>query len=182
MTALLRASTLFQIIFSDPLRWLAGKSGELDEWSIVSLGESLDATEEALTAIAADGSALLDPALDPFAAIAAKQPAFADWRKKRMERTQLAPDGKTPHTTLALALAEALSPKLQGNLDATPRVIALAQAMAQRGLQKLHCKKVLTMLGNCSTYHVRQLCSTAEAPTADPTAAPTATRWRWRTS
>ena len=99
-----------------------------------------------------------------------------------MERTQLAPDGKTPHTTLALALAEALSPKLQGNLDATPRVIALAQAMAQRGLQKLHCKKVLTMLGNCSTYHVRQLCSTAEAPTADPTAAPTATRWRWRTS
>jgi hypothetical protein len=62
-----------------------------------------------------------------------------------MERTQLAPDGKTPHATLALALAEALSPKLQGNLDATPRVIALAQAMAQRGLQKLHCKKVLTI-------------------------------------
>ena len=70
---------------------------------------SIDATEKALTAIAADGSALLDPTLDPFAAIAGAQPAFADWRKKRMERTQLVPDGKTPHATLALALAEVLS-------------------------------------------------------------------------
>ena len=35
MTAVLRVCTLFQIIFSDPMRWLAGKHEELKDFSIV---------------------------------------------------------------------------------------------------------------------------------------------------
>ena len=90
MVALLRVNTLFQIIFSSPLRWLAGCSGELDDWSIVSLGESLDSVETALISIAEDGHSLLDPSLDPFAGIALKQPKFATWRKERAERRRSA--------------------------------------------------------------------------------------------
>ena len=142
MVALLRVNTHFQIIFPSELRWLAGKSGDLTDWSIVSLGESLDAVEQALIAIAADGHALLDPSLDPFKEIAAKQPVFADWRAKRMARTWLAPDRKTPHACLAHALAEARSPEGQGNALATERVAALAEAMANSGLKKLRCTKV----------------------------------------
>lgn len=148
MVALLRVNTLFQIIFSSPLRWLAGCSGELDDWSIVSLGETLDSVETALISIAEDGHSLLDPSLDPFAGIAQKQLKFATWRKERAERTWLAHDGKTRHACVAEALSEARSPAGKGNAQATERVAALAEAMANAGLKKLRCKKVHT----CTKY------------------------------
>ena len=63
MTAVLRVCTLFQIIFSDPMRWLAGKHEELKDFSIVSCSRMLELAEEMFQAIAADGHALLDPPL-----------------------------------------------------------------------------------------------------------------------
>eukprot|EP00966_Prymnesium_polylepis_P207558 4807890-Prymnesium_polylepis.1 len=60
------------------MRWLTGKaSKELTGWSLASSSEMLDALDAALTSIAADGHALLDPHLDAFASIEAKQPRFA---------------------------------------------------------------------------------------------------------
>ena len=50
-------------------------------WSIVSSNDVLDLAYDAVVAIAADGHSLLDPSLDPFAPIAAKQPVFIDFYK-----------------------------------------------------------------------------------------------------
>eukprot|EP00966_Prymnesium_polylepis_P057635 1334570-Prymnesium_polylepis.1 len=84
MTALLRVNTLWKYVFSEPARWLAGKSGELTGWSIDSASDVLDQTEALMVAVAADGHTLLDPSFDPFASVAAAQPAaFAKWRTER---------------------------------------------------------------------------------------------------
>ena len=92
IVAQLRANTLWQIIITDPMRWLAGKSSKaLSSWSIVSSNDVLDMAYKAFEAIAADGHALLDPLLDPFAAIADKQPAFAKWRAEWQEQPPPSP-------------------------------------------------------------------------------------------
>jgi hypothetical protein len=83
MVALLRVCTLFKYLLTEPMRWLAGSgSKKLKDWSVVSSSEVLDFAETALVAIAADGHSLLDPSLDPFAAIAAKQPSFKSWQER----------------------------------------------------------------------------------------------------
>jgi len=93
MTAILRVCTLFQLIFSDPMRWLAGKHEELKDFSIISCSRMLELAEKMFQEIAADGHALLDPALDPFKEIADEQPLFRAWRVAREARVTKAPDG-----------------------------------------------------------------------------------------
>eukprot|EP00966_Prymnesium_polylepis_P103607 2398747-Prymnesium_polylepis.1 len=83
--------------------------------------------------VAADGHTLLDPSFDPFASIAAEQPAFAKWRCEQQLRTAEAPDG-TAHTLHADVLSEARSPAGAGNAQATERVVALAEKMANAAL------------------------------------------------
>ena len=127
MTALLRVNTLWKYVFSEPTRWLSGKSGKLKDWSIDSSSKVLDLVEQAMVAIAADGHTLLDPSFDPFASIAAEQQLFKDWRAKQMVRTVVAADG-TPHFIHARTLSEARSPtvKESGNGVATERVVQVA--------------------------------------------------------
>jgi hypothetical protein len=72
----------------------------------------LDAAERALIAIAADGSALLDPELDIFAAVAEEQPLFAMWRDRVANMEVKAADG-TKHKVFAAALDEARNPSQQ---------------------------------------------------------------------
>ena len=115
ITALLRVCTLWREIISAPMRWLTGKaSSALADWSNVSSNDVLDLTYDAMVSIAADGHSLLDPLLDPYAPIAAKQPAFKDWRDERAAHVMKAPDG-TAHCIYARALAEARSPEGKGN-------------------------------------------------------------------
>ena len=133
MTALLRTSTLVKLLLSEPWRWLCGKASKLQDWSAVKSSEVLDMVEEAFVEIAADGSKLFAPDFDPFASVAASQPAFAKWRKEQQERTVTAPDG-TPHRIYELVLAEARDPKQAGNVQATNTVVALAQRMANSAL------------------------------------------------
>ena len=68
------------------MRWLTGKASKsLKDWSNASSSEMWDQLDAALSSIAADGHALLDPHLDPFAAIEKVQPLFAKhlhYRKK----------------------------------------------------------------------------------------------------
>ena len=73
MTALLRTCTLFKLAIFEPMRWLTGKAGVMEDWSIVNSSGVLNDLEKALVAIAADGHTLLDPSLDPFAEIANKR-------------------------------------------------------------------------------------------------------------
>eukprot|EP00966_Prymnesium_polylepis_P035440 822972-Prymnesium_polylepis.1 len=79
MTVLLRVNTLSKYVFSEPARWLSGKTTKgLKDWSIDKSSGVLDLIEKAMVAVAADGHTLLDPYLyfDPFASVAAEQPAF----------------------------------------------------------------------------------------------------------
>ena len=89
--------------------------------------------------IAADGHSLLDPSLDPFAAIAAKQPLFAAWRAAEEQQTTKAFDG-TVHKCNRV-LAEARSPKGAGNALATEMVVELAEEMANAALDVMHCSR-----------------------------------------
>ena len=68
MVALLRVLTLFDLVWSRPMRFLNGAASSLDDWGSDNSAEVLDLTEKMMVAIAADGHALLDPSLDPCAA------------------------------------------------------------------------------------------------------------------
>lgn len=140
MVGLLRVCTLFKLVLTDAMRWLTGKAKKLDDWSIVSASRVLELAEEALVAIAADGRKLLDPTLDPFAEITAKQPLFAQWQRERMARTIKAPDG-TRHRMYERVLAEARSPEGKGNRQATAMTVTLAEKMATAALTAMHDAK-----------------------------------------
>ena len=100
---------------------------------MVESNEVLDMLYDCMVAIAADGSELLSPLLDPFLAVAFAQPKFAARRAERLQQTVRAPDG-TLHLSYELTLAEARTPKQKGGAQATPRVIELAQRMANGAL------------------------------------------------
>jgi hypothetical protein len=68
MVALLRVLTLFDLVWSRPMRFLNGAASKLDDWGSDNSAEVLDLTEKLMVAVAADGHALLDPSLDPCAA------------------------------------------------------------------------------------------------------------------
>jgi hypothetical protein len=140
MRALARVNTLWKLIITDAMRWLSGKANELKDWSLVSADRVLELAEAAFVAIAADGRKLLDPTLDPFAEIAASQPAFATWRAKRAQKKVVAPDG-TEHPMYADVLAEARNPTGKGNVQSTPTTIALAERMANCALKAMYDTK-----------------------------------------
>ena len=139
--AFLRALTLFDLLLSRPWRWLAGSSSTLKRWSINKMGEVLDHVETALEAVADDGKKLLQPDFDPFASIAAEQPAFAAWRKESAEATIKAPDG-CRHGLMELALAEAQQPRDKVNKDATDTMVQLIEVMAEAALRKMRDPKL----------------------------------------
>ena len=133
IVALLRTCTLWQTILTEPMRWLTGKSTELDGWSLASSNELLDVVYDVMEKVAADGNALFDLTLDPYAAIAAKQPKFAERRAKQMQAKVTAPDG-TEHFSYTRTLDEARSPTTPGNVQSTPMAVELAQRMATGAL------------------------------------------------
>ena len=137
ITALLRVNTLWKYIFSEPARWLSGKaSKDLKDWSLDSSSDVLDLIEKAMVEIANDGHTLLDPSFDPFASIAAKQPAFREWREGLMQYTAKAPDGSL-HRVHVSVLSEARSPAEGGNAQATETVVKLAEEMATAALKAM---------------------------------------------
>ena len=104
MTAMLRVNTLWHYIFSRPARWLAGKSRQLNCWSIDSSSKVLDPIEKAMVEVAVDGRVLLDPAFDPFASIADEQPLFerfrARWAREFSSLSTLRQRFVSPYQTL----------------------------------------------------------------------------------
>lgn len=137
MVALTRVLTLWDLVFSMPFRWLCGCSSSMSNWSIYNFGPVFDAIEGLLEQIAADGEVLLDPELDPFAAIAQEQPLFRQWREHVQDEEIQAPDGRTRFKWYSLVLNEARSPENQSNKESTDMTVQLAMAMAVEGLRKL---------------------------------------------
>jgi hypothetical protein len=133
MVGLLRACTLWQTIVTEPLRWLSGKSGILDDWSMINSNELLDKTYDLMVAVAADGNVLLDPTLDPFASLADTQKKFDAHRRAQLLQTINAPDG-TLHLSHVRTLHEARSPTTPGNQESQAITVELVERMANGAL------------------------------------------------
>ena len=91
--------------------------------------------------VAADGNALLDPTLDPFASVTATQPKFADHRRAQRRQTIEAPDGTVAHLVHVRTLQEARSPTTAGGRETTPITVELAQRMANAALVAMRDEK-----------------------------------------
>ena len=100
---------------------------------MINSNELLDETYDLMVAVGADGSALLDPTLDPFASIAATQPKFDAHRQAQQQQTVTAPDG-TVHLSHVRTLQEARSPSTVGGRETMPVTVELAQRMANAAL------------------------------------------------
>ena len=140
--ALLRAHTLWQMLFSEPFRWLAGRTGKIKDWSLYNMSGVLDLVEAAMEMLAADPSKLLDEDFDMFASVAAV-PEFKQWRDECCGQIVLAADGKTEHTIYKDILQRARSPEAgSGDEQATAMTLELVKEMAARAVEKLHDKKI----------------------------------------
>lgn len=130
MAAALRVFTLFDLLLSRPMRYLSGKSCELDDWSIFKMNPVFDMIEMCLITVAEDGSALFDPALDFFEDVANEQPRFDAWRKDFFATKIKSPDGTT-YAVYKEALDEARNPTNVGYQQATNVSIELAQVRSR---------------------------------------------------
>ena len=140
--SLLRVNTLWRFLFSDPFRWLSGKTSKLAGWSLFKMGWVLELVEKAMQAIEEDPKHLLDPELDIFKPVADELPEFAAWRAEQLERRVVAEDG-TVHCLVREVLREARTPTAgSGNEQATAKTLELAKAQATRALEKLHDKRL----------------------------------------
>lgn len=166
--ALLRANVLWKFAFSEPFRWLAGKSAKLDDWSLFKMSEVLALVEKAMQEVVADPARLLDPSFDIFASVAAEQPQFAEWRQEQREKTVSAADG-TKYRVVEEVLGRARAPQSgTGEQLATPMVLELIKAQAQAALDKMHDPRVA--LADKLESQVR--ISTAQPPTPKPPTPP----------
>jgi hypothetical protein len=139
--ALLRVNVLWKYAFSDPFRWLSGKTAKLEGWSLFKMCEVLKLVEGLMNEIVANPARLLDPTLDPFASTAAALPAFAEWRREQLQLKASAEDG-TEYFLHQEVLREARTPKLKGNIQAHDLTLELAKEQAEKALAKMHDPRV----------------------------------------
>ena len=115
--AMTRANAIIDLKVSRPLRWLAGSSYRMPNWSPVSMARALDMVEQAFVAASTDGSVLLDATYNNFEEIAKEQPLFNAYLKHMYEEEHvMSPDGTEPHLIYSLVRDELFNPK-----DATNR-------------------------------------------------------------
>ena len=139
--ALLRVNVLWKYLFSDPFRWLSGKTSKLEGWSLYKMCQVLKLVEDLMNEIVANPSRLLDPLLDPYASIAAEVPAFVEWRKEQLEFKAYAEDG-TEYFLHQVVLREARTPQMKGHIQAHELTLELAKEQAQKALDKMHDPRV----------------------------------------
>jgi hypothetical protein len=135
--ALLRVNVLWKYLFSDPFRWLSGKTAKLENWSLFKMCEVLKLIEVMMNEIVANPARILDASLDPFASVATEVPAFAEWRQKQLEYKVHAEDG-TEYLLHQVVLREARRPVRDGHKQAHDLTLELAKEQAQAALDKMH--------------------------------------------
>ena len=143
--ALLRANSLWKYLFSEPFRWLTGKSTKIKGWSIFKMSWVLDLVEKAMTEIAADPARVLDPNLNIFGPVAAEVPEFKEWWDEQLNGKVTAADGKTEYFVVQEVLRRARSPEVaageqQAKQQAT--MLEIIKAQAERCVEKMHDKKI----------------------------------------
>lgn len=141
--AMTRANAIVDLLISRPMRWLSGKSSELQEWSPYSMGRVLDIVEQFMLEAQRDGSLFLDPELDLFKNIADEQPLFAEWRHFTFTKdVVLSPGSTVKHLVYKLALDEALQPKDATNASTRVKTIEYLEIQCTAALRKLHDSKL----------------------------------------
>ena len=126
------------------MRWLAGKSNELIDWSPYSMGPVLDTVEELFQRVERDGRVLLDPQLRVFKDVEATQPAFRDYLKHMYEEeTIVSPDGQKEHLVYQKALKELLDPEDESNKRSLEKTVEYLQVQCRAGLIKLHDQRTV---------------------------------------
>ena len=128
--ALLRVNTLWKYCFSEPFRWLSGKTAKLTNWSLYKMSWVLDLVEKAMTEIVADPGRLLDPNFDMYAAVADEVGEFAEWRQEQLDATVQSEDGSKHYLLREILRAARTPPAGSGNEKSTPIAHALAKKQA----------------------------------------------------
>jgi hypothetical protein len=137
--AMTRANAIIDLLIARPMRWMAGNSCKMENWSPFSMGPVLDTVEELFERVARDGSVMLDPNLDVFKDVASTQPAYRDFLKYMYEEdTVLSPDCKTRFPQYRLARDELLSPADESNQRTRALTIQYLQVQAAAAITKLH--------------------------------------------
>lgn len=176
--AMTRANAIVDLLISRPLRWLAGKSSQLTEWSPYSMGEAMDVIEQFFETAQHDGSMFLDPSLDLFKPIKEKQPLFATWMEATFTQDHiLAPDGKTRHLRFKLVRAELLDPVDPTNMATRMKTIEYLEVQCRAALRKLHDPKLalrdkLTSSDGTNSFHKQVRVLLASIHVASGTAIP----------
>lgn len=156
--AMMRANSIIDILIARPMRWLAGKSADLVDWSPISMGLVLDTVEQLFARGAVDGSIFLDPQLDVFKTIADTQPAFREYLDNTFNKqTVLSPDGKTKHLAYKLALAECLTPQDESNRQTRDLTIEFLQVRLARPCGCID----LCSFTSCDPAHSQVQCAAA---------------------
>ena len=138
--AMMRANAIIDLLIARPMRWMAGKSGEMLDWSPFSMGPVLETVEELFERAANDGSVLLNPANSHvFQSVEDTQPAFRDYLKYIYEEDMsLSPDGKHTYPQYKLALDELLNPTDETNIRTRALTIEYLQVQCRAGIVKMH--------------------------------------------
>ena len=111
--AMIRANAIIDLLIARPMRWMAGKSAEMVDWSPYLMGPVLETVEDLFERGSRDGSVLIDSALFDrkhdkflFKSVSDGQPAFSEFLDRMYtEAKVVSPDGKSKHY---LQYAEAL--------------------------------------------------------------------------
>jgi hypothetical protein len=133
--AMIRANAIIDLLVARPMRWMAGKSADMTDWSPFSMGPVLDMVEQLFERGARDGSTLLDPGLFDrnhasylFKSVADSQPAFAEYLDHVYTKDKVtAPDGEIKHLQYAKALEELLTPTDETNVKTRALTIKYLQ-------------------------------------------------------
>lgn len=170
--AMTRANAIIDLFISRPLRWLAGKSRLLTDWSPYSMGEALDLVERFFERAQHDGSLFLDASLNIFETIATKQPLFAEWLDHAFTKDCiLSPDGSVRHLRFKLTRDELINPRDATNVNTRVKTIEYLEVQCKAALHKMHnpklaiCDKLTSRDG--SNSRGKQVCIRPPAPSAN---------------
>ena len=144
--AMIRANAIIDLLVARPMRWMAGKSADMTDWSPFSMGPVLDTVEQLFERGAHDGSALLDANLFDrkhqsylFKSVADSQPAFCEYLDHvYTEDTVQSPDKNKKYLQYTEALKELLNPTDETNAKTRALTIKYLQVQCAAGITKMH--------------------------------------------
>ena len=138
--AMMRSNAAVDLLIARPLRWFAGKSSELVNWSPYSIGEIFDDIEGLFLRTEKNGNVLLRETLRGFwKKYAQRQPKFAEYLEHMMEEDfVMSPDGTTKHLKFKLAWEEIFKPRDPTNVRTQAATVENLALQARAAILKMH--------------------------------------------